>query len=73
MLLETGVHAVSASKQKRAAVLDVQGRKLFVEGLNAVDGSPVLDIKPWVVEFAPRGTITQPMWITELMKGYWSS
>jgi len=54
-------------------VLKVEGRKLYVGGLDAVDGSPVLDIKPWVIEFAPRGTVTQPVWITELMKGYWSS
>jgi tRNA-Thr(GGU) m(6)t(6)A37 methyltransferase TsaA len=54
-------------------VLKVEGRRLYVGGLDAVDGSPVLDIKPWVAEFAPRGTIKQPAWITELMKGYWSS
>ncbi len=54
-------------------VLKVDGRRLYVGGLDAVDGTPVLDIKPWVAEFAPRGPITQPVWITELMKGYWSS
>lgn len=49
----------------------VEGLALHVEGLDAVDGTPVLDIKPWVLEFAPRGTLFQPLWITELMKGYW--
>jgi tRNA (Thr-GGU) A37 N-methylase len=52
-------------------VLRVDGTRLFLEGLDAVDGSPVLDIKPWVREFAPRGEVRQPTWITELMRGYW--
>ena len=52
-------------------VLRVEGTRLFLEGLDAVDGSPVLDIKPWVREFAPRGELRQPMWVTELMRGYW--
>lgn len=52
-------------------VLKVDGTKLFLEGLDAVNGTPVLDIKPWVKEFAPRGEIFQPNWISELMKGYW--
>jgi tRNA (adenine37-N6)-methyltransferase len=54
-------------------ILKVEGAKLYLEGLDAVDGSPVLDIKPWVLEFAPRGSIFQPKWISELMTGYWKS
>ena len=52
-------------------ILRVHGNELHVEGLDAIDGTPVLDIKPWVQEFAPRGSIFQPNWITELMKNYW--
>lgn len=52
-------------------VLKIEGLRLYVEGLDAVDGTPVLDIKPWVEEFGPRGEIHQPLWISELMKGYW--
>lgn len=52
-------------------VLKAEGAKLHVEGLDAIDGSPVLDIKPWVSEFAPRGSVFQPQWISELMKQYW--
>jgi hypothetical protein len=32
---------------------------------------PVVDIKPWMLEFGPRGEVLQPLWSTELMKGYW--
>jgi tRNA (adenine37-N6)-methyltransferase len=53
-------------------VLGVEGRVLRVGGLDAVDGTPVLDIKPWVRELGPRGVVLQPVWITELMRGYWA-
>jgi tRNA (adenine37-N6)-methyltransferase len=53
-------------------ILKVEGSKLSLAGLDAIDGTPVLDIKPWVEEFAPRGKVFQPAWITELMRRYWS-
>lgn len=46
---------------------------LYVEGLDAIDGTPVLDIKPWMREFGPRGEVRQPAWSTELMRHYWSA
>lgn len=52
-------------------VIRVEGGNLHLAGLDAVDGTPVLDIKPWVREFGPRGTVVQPEWMTELMKEYW--
>jgi tRNA (Thr-GGU) A37 N-methylase len=42
-----------------------------VRGLDAVDGTPVLDVKPTLQEFAPRRPVHQPEWATELMRGYW--
>lgn len=48
-----------------------EGRKLVVANLDAVDGTPVIDIKPVMAEFLPKGTIQQPAWATELMAGYW--
>jgi tRNA (adenine37-N6)-methyltransferase len=53
-------------------IVRVDGLDLHLEGLDAVDGTPVLDLKPWVAEFAPRGAVHQPSWITELMRGYWA-
>jgi tRNA (Thr-GGU) A37 N-methylase len=49
----------------------VKGSTVRVAGLDAIDGTPVVDIKPWMVEFGPRGGISQPSWSAELMKGYW--
>jgi tRNA (adenine37-N6)-methyltransferase len=52
-------------------LLAVEGRTLTVQALDAIDGTPVLDVKPYLAEFAPRGEIRQPAWSTELMAGYW--
>lgn len=55
------------------AVNGVDGLTVDVTGLDAIDGTPVLDIKPYLREFSPRGTTQQPAWSTELMSEYWSS
>lgn len=48
-------------------VLRVEDTKLFVSELDAIDGTPVLDIKPVMVEFLPRQPVRQPAWSHELM------
>ena len=50
----------------------VRDRVLYVSGLDAIDGTPVVDIKPIMREFLPRGELTQPKWATELMREYWT-
>ena len=45
--------------------------ELEVEGLDAIDGTPVLDVKPYMQGFAPRGEVREPEWATELMASYW--
>ena len=52
-------------------LLSVEDLKLKVRGLDAIDGTPVLDIKPVMTGFLPRGEITEPVWAQELMKDYW--
>lgn len=54
-------------------ILRRDGRNLHVQGLDAVDGTPILDIKPVMREFLPKGEIRQPEWATELMKNYWKT
>lgn len=54
-------------------LVGVDGLVLRVRGLDAIAGTPVLDVKPYLAEFAPRGPTTQPAWATELMAGYWST
>jgi tRNA (Thr-GGU) A37 N-methylase len=52
-------------------LLGVARLELRVSGLDAVDGTPVLDIKPYMNEFGPQGDVRQPSWASELMAGYW--
>ena len=52
-------------------LLGVDGLRVRVEGLDAIDGTPVLDIKPYSAGFAPRGPVVEPEWAEALMDGYW--
>lgn len=54
-------------------VVRCEGHQLVVVELDAIDGTPVLDIKPVMKEFLPREPIVQPAWSTELMSRYWDN
>ena len=54
-------------------LVSVAGRTIRVQGLDALDGSPVLDIKPVFAEFVPdHASIRQPAWSHELMAKYFA-
>lgn len=48
-----------------------EGNKIWVKYLDAIDGTPILDIKPVMKEFLPAGEIKQPQWSAVLMSNYW--
>lgn len=52
-------------------LLSVDGLNMSVYGLDAIDGTPVLDIKPVMLQFLPRGAVREPHWAQEIMKDYW--
>lgn len=52
-------------------IVAVTGIELHVEGLDAIDGTPIIDIKPVMREFLPRGATGQPDWVAPLMEAYW--
>ena len=52
-------------------LLKLDGTRLEVAGLDAIDGTPVLDIKPYMRDFGPRTEVWEPSWTDELMAGYW--
>jgi tRNA (adenine37-N6)-methyltransferase len=52
-------------------ILSVDGTTLHVRGLDAIDGTPVIDIKPVMTGFLPRSAVREPEWAKELMAGYW--
>jgi tRNA (Thr-GGU) A37 N-methylase len=52
-------------------IVAVDGLNLEVEGLDAIDGTPVLDIKPVMAGFLPRGQVREPDWARAIMADYW--
>jgi tRNA (Thr-GGU) A37 N-methylase len=56
----------------RCRLLKVDGLDLHVEDLDAVAGTPILDIKPWFVDFGPRGEVHQASWTTEMLGDYFA-
>ena len=55
----------------RCTLMKVEGLDVHVRGLDAIDGTPALDIKPYLREFGPRGEVGQPRWSEELMGEYY--
>ena len=52
-------------------IITVDVLAIEVEGLDAIDGTPVLDIKPVMTGFLPRGEIREPDWARDIMATYW--
>lgn len=52
-------------------LLEHKGRTIKVKFLDAINGTPVLDIKPVFREFQPKTEIKQPDWVADLMREYW--
>lgn len=56
----------------RCRLLKVDGLDLHVEALDAVDGTPVLDIKPWFTAMSPQGDVREPAWPSEMLADYYA-
>lgn len=57
-----GVTAVQLLRRER--------NRLVVRGLDAIDGTPVLDVKPYVPHFDAVEAASVPVWINRLMERY---
>jgi tRNA-Thr(GGU) m(6)t(6)A37 methyltransferase TsaA len=74
---KVGIFAQRASSRPNrlgvttCGLIGIDGLEIRVRGLDAIDATPVLDIKPHLREFEPRGDVRQPPWVSELMAGYW--
>jgi tRNA (adenine37-N6)-methyltransferase len=51
-------------------LLSVESDGIFVRGLDAIDGTPVLDIKPYYPAYDLVSGATVPEWVERLMTGY---
>lgn len=56
----------------RCTLLKVDGLDLHVEDLDAVHGTPVLDIKPWFSAMGPRGEVREPTWPGDMLESYYA-
>jgi len=55
-----------------ARLIKKEGRKLYVSHFDAINGTPVLDIKPVMKEFMiDKSEIIQPEWANLMLKEYW--
>src|SRR6201999_4201357 len=53
-----------------AELIAADGATITVRGLDAIDGTPVRDVKPDMREFGPRGQVRPPAWADAIMAGY---
>lgn len=53
-----------------ATLVRVEAGRAIVRGLDALDGTPVLDLKPYVTHFDRVERPREPEWMTRLMRGY---
>jgi tRNA-Thr(GGU) m(6)t(6)A37 methyltransferase TsaA len=65
-------HRPNAIGLSLARIVAVEELAVVVDGIDLLNGTPVLDLKPYMAEFGPRGEIRQPAWSHELMEQYWS-
>ena len=53
-----------------ARLVSIKGNVLTVASLDAMDGTPVLDIKPFIPEFDSVENSKQADWVPAMLKGY---
>ena len=51
-------------------LLSVEENIIKVQGLDAIDGTPVLDIKPYYPQYDLKADVSVPNWVDILMKEY---
>ena len=51
-------------------LLGIEGSVVRVRGLDALDGTPVLDIKPYMPPFDRVDEVKTPPWVGHVMEGY---
>ena len=71
--IHRGFYSAQKTKYRNAPLweIPIELQTIFVKGLDAINGTPVVDIKPVIKEFLTKGEIKQPEWSKELMKKYW--
>ena len=53
-------------------LVKISGHEIVVQGLDAIDSTPVLDIKPYYPEYDRPARVQVPEWVDRLMVAYFS-
>ncbi|MBY0161960.1 SAM-dependent methyltransferase [Cytobacillus firmus] len=75
---EVGIFAQRGKKRPNrlgSTIVELVERKqneLIVKGLDAIQETPIIDIKPVMKEFLPKSEVKQPKWSNSLMERYWN-
>jgi tRNA-Thr(GGU) m(6)t(6)A37 methyltransferase TsaA len=73
---EVGIFAQRARDRPNAIgvtaveIVEVRADSVVVRGLDAIDGTPVVDLKPYVPQYDRIESPTTPGWMNRLMEGY---
>ena len=51
-------------------LLGIEGNVVRVRGLDALDGTPVLDLKPYMPPFDRMEDVSMPPWVGRFIEGY---
>jgi tRNA (adenine37-N6)-methyltransferase len=51
-------------------LLGIEGNVVKVRGLDALDGTPVLDLKPYMPPFDRMEDVKMPPWVSHFIEGY---
>jgi tRNA-Thr(GGU) m(6)t(6)A37 methyltransferase TsaA len=54
-----------------ARIEGIERKRIYLSYFDAIEGTPVIDIKPIFKEYLPLEEIIQPEWVSEVMKEYW--
>ncbi|MFF8786815.1 TrmO family methyltransferase [Streptomyces sp. NPDC015125] len=74
---QTGMHAHRNHRRTNQLaisyprLLKIEGLDLHVTDLDAVDGTPLIDLGPWYPAMAPRGEVFAPEYVAEMLANYW--
>lgn len=52
------------------SLVEISGAELVVRGLDAINGTPVLDIKPYYPHYDSSADVRVPDWVDRLMAAY---
>lgn len=67
---DRGPHRPNHLGVTECPILAVAGRLLMVRGLDAVQGTPILDLKPVVRTFVTTESV-EPEWVAGMLAAYW--